>query len=442
MPPVALFRLAGHWLRSALLPATSLVLALGLCQCKTSSPSNVSDADVVVSVKDQKLGYYRDGKLVQSYKVSTSKFGVGDKPGSWQTPLGKHEVIAKIGRGLPTGAVLKSRQWNGEVLPPNAPGRDPIVSRIIWLSGLDPDNHNALRRFIYIHGTTEENRLGKPASYGCVRMSMSDVVDLFNEVNIGARVVITEEKLPAKEPMLASNSNPSTSAGSTSPVIELPSGPEPQHSLGQRRAKSSSPDSSPKTEADLALKTPKKKGKAADVASVSKEQTEPATPEKKSPGKFSGLFKHILPVSKTSQQTGSDEVVTSTAKDQDTPKGPQKKAKSEDVASASKVQATPRVSQKKGTHEDVASASKEQTDPTTPEKKSPAKFSGLFKHILPVSKTSPQKDLAEVVPSTTAKEQSTPKGSQKRPRARLSLPPPRIRAAPEKRAGPNRRRKP
>ena len=343
MPPVALFRLAGHWLRSALLPATSLVLALGLCQCKTSSPSNVSDADVVVSVKDQKLGYYRDGKLVQSYKVSTSKFGVGDKPGSWQTPLGKHEVIAKIGRGLPTGAVLKSRQWNGEVLPPNAPGRDPIVSRIIWLSGLDPDNHNALRRFIYIHGTTEENRLGKPASYGCVRMSMSDVVDLFNEVNIGARVVITEEKLPAKEPMLASNSNPSTSAGSTSPVIELPSGPEPQHSLGQRRAKSSSPDSSPKTEADLALKTPKKKGKAADVASVSKEQTEPATPEKKSPGKFSGLFKHILPVSKTSPQKDLAEVVPSTtAKEQSTPKGSQKKAKGEAVTSASKDPGSPR----------------------------------------------------------------------------------------------------
>jgi len=394
-----------------------LVLALGLCQCKNTTPSNVSDADVVVSVKDQKLGYYRDGNLVQSYKVSTSKFGVGDKPGSWQTPLGKHEVIAKIGRGLPTGAVLKSRQWNGEVLPPNAPGRDPIVSRIIWLSGLDADNHNALRRFIYIHGTTEENRLGKPASYGCVRMSMSDVVDLFNEVNIGARVVITEEKLPAKEPMLASNSNPSTSAGSTSPVIELPSGPEPQHSLGQRRAKSSStastPDTGPKTEAGLSLKTPKEKGKAVDVASASNDQTDPATPEKKSPGKFSGLFKHILPGSKTSQQNGSDDVVTSAPKDQPTPKGSQKKGKAEVVASAAKEQTTSKGSQKKGRAEVVASAAKEQTDPTPPEKTTPAKFSGLFKHILPVSKTSQQKDLAEVVSSTT-KDQPIPKVSPKK----------------------------
>ena len=223
------FRLRGCRIRQALLPIGSLALALGLCQCSSTS-SSVRDADVVVSVKDQKLGYYREGKLVQSFKVSTSKFGVGDKPGSCQTPLGKHEVIAKIGHGLPKGAVLKSRQWNGEVLQPNAPGRDPIVSRIIWLSGLDADNHNALRRYIYIHGTTEENLLGKPASYGCVRMSMADVIDLFNEVNIGARVVITKEKLPSTEMMVAAQSKPAPSpdpnpqpASSNPPIpVDLP----------------------------------------------------------------------------------------------------------------------------------------------------------------------------------------------------------------------------
>ncbi|MBN8418563.1 MAG: L,D-transpeptidase family protein [Verrucomicrobia bacterium] len=175
-----------------LLKAVGAVLLAGaLSQC-TSTPKG----DVVVSVKDQKLGIYNEGKLTKQYVISTSKFGLGDQKGSNRTPLGKHEVIAKIGQGLPAGAVLKSRRWNGEVLKPNAPGRDPIVSRILWLRGMETSNKNAFNRFIYIHGTPEENRLGKPASYGCVRMGMKDVVDLFNTVNVGAKVVITKGALP------------------------------------------------------------------------------------------------------------------------------------------------------------------------------------------------------------------------------------------------------
>lgn len=169
------------------------MLAVVLCQCTSQIPKG----DVVVSVKDQKLGIYdHDGKLAKSYVISTSKFGVGDQRGSNRTPLGQHEIVAKIGKGLPTGAVLKSRHWNGEVLKPNAPGRDPIVSRILWLKGMERSNRNAYNRFIYIHGTPEENRLGKPASYGCVRMGMKDVCDLFNSVGVGARVVITRGHLP------------------------------------------------------------------------------------------------------------------------------------------------------------------------------------------------------------------------------------------------------
>jgi len=135
--------------------------------------------------------------LKKEFPISTSKFGIGDQPNSYRTPLGKHEIIAKIGHGLPTGAVLKSRHWNGEVLKPNAPGRDPIVSRILWLRGMEGTNRNAMNRFIYIHGTTEESRLGKPASYGCIRMGMKDVVDLFEGVGIGAKVVVTRDKLPS-----------------------------------------------------------------------------------------------------------------------------------------------------------------------------------------------------------------------------------------------------
>lgn len=165
--------------------------AMFLCQC-----SSTPKAEVVVSVKEQKLGYYKDGHLVKKYTISTSKFGIGDKPGSCCTPLGRHEIIAKIGNGLPTGAVLKSRQWNGEVLPPNAPGRDPIVSRILWLRGLESQNRHAFGRYIYIHGTTEENRLGQPASYGCIRMGMRDVVNFYNQVPVGAKVVVTPGSLP------------------------------------------------------------------------------------------------------------------------------------------------------------------------------------------------------------------------------------------------------
>ena len=172
---------------------TPLVASL-LTQC--SAPRG--PAEVIVSVKEQKLGFYQGGKLTKEFKISTSKFGLGDKPGSNCTPLGAAEVIAKIGHGLPAGAVIKSRQWNGEVLKPNAPGRDPIVSRILWLRGLENTNRNAFNRFIYIHGTTEENRIGQPASYGCVRMRSKDVIDLFNTVSIGAKVIITEKKLPGR----------------------------------------------------------------------------------------------------------------------------------------------------------------------------------------------------------------------------------------------------
>lgn len=177
--------------------AACLLLAGCLSQCTSSLPKG----DVVVSVKDQKLGIYNtDGKLAKQYVISTSKFGLGDQRGSNRTPLGKHEIVAKIGHGLPAGAVLKSRHWNGEVLKPNAPGRDPIVSRILWLRGMESTNKNAFNRFIYIHGTPEEKNLGKPASYGCVRMGMSDVVDLFNTVNVGAKVVITKDHLPKGAP--------------------------------------------------------------------------------------------------------------------------------------------------------------------------------------------------------------------------------------------------
>ncbi|MBL9131738.1 MAG: L,D-transpeptidase [Verrucomicrobiaceae bacterium] len=170
--------------------SSALAAATLLCQC---TAGKVTRPDVVVvSVKDQRMGLYEGGELKKKYKVSTSKFGLGSAPGSYQTPLGRHQIVSKIGEGLPTGAVLKGRSWNGEVLTPNAPGRDPVVSRILWLSGREKTNRNTQNRLIYIHGTPEERSLGRPASYGCIRMGMKDVISAFGEIPVGTQVVITE----------------------------------------------------------------------------------------------------------------------------------------------------------------------------------------------------------------------------------------------------------
>jgi hypothetical protein len=166
----------------------SLLLLAGISGCGWVGEDDRHK--MIVSVRDQKMLLVRDGRPVKSYKVSTSKFGVGDTLRSNRTPLGRMEVARKIGDGQCCGAVFKSRRPTGEVLKPNAPGRDPIVSRILWLKGAEQQNRNAFRRFIYIHGTPEEWRLGSPASYGCIRMASRDVIDLYNRVGRGADVFI------------------------------------------------------------------------------------------------------------------------------------------------------------------------------------------------------------------------------------------------------------
>ncbi len=169
-------------------------LVLGLCQCTSTQPAG---AQVVVSVKEQKLAIYdSSGKQGQKYPVSTSKYGINDKPGTYGTPIGMHEVVAKIGKGARLGAVFKNRRPTGEVIKPGTPGRDPIVSRIMWLRGLESQNKNAYKRAIYIHGTADEAEIGRAVSYGCIRMKSRDVVDLFNMLPIGARVYITQTSLP------------------------------------------------------------------------------------------------------------------------------------------------------------------------------------------------------------------------------------------------------
>ncbi len=150
---------------------------------------------LVISVRDQKLGVIREGKRIATYSVSTSKFGLGDRFGSYRTPVGQMAIASKIGTGLRSGAVLKRRVPTGEILEPNAPGRDPIVTRIMILRGLEEQNRNAKSRGIYIHGTTEEKRIGNPVSYGCIRMRSRDVISVFRMVNVGSSVLISEDNL-------------------------------------------------------------------------------------------------------------------------------------------------------------------------------------------------------------------------------------------------------
>lgn len=129
------------------------------------------------------------------FPVSTSKFGLGDRPRSYATPLGALAVAGKVGAGARLGTVFKGCRPTGEVLRPNAPGRDPIVTRILRLRGLQASNARAYSRGIFIHGTPQECRIGQPASYGCIRMRSRDVMQVFDEVAVGTRVQIINASL-------------------------------------------------------------------------------------------------------------------------------------------------------------------------------------------------------------------------------------------------------
>src|SRR5215211_4327847 len=157
---------------------------------------------LIISVRDQKLMLVRNGDKVATYPISTSMFGLGDSWGRMTTPLGYLAVEKKIGDNVPVGAVFHNRRLTGEVLQPNTPGRDPITTRIIWLRGLEAQNAHAYQRCIYIHGTPQEKTIGRPASYGCIRMKSSDVAALYDRVPPGALVQLTPERLPklAKAP--------------------------------------------------------------------------------------------------------------------------------------------------------------------------------------------------------------------------------------------------
>jgi len=179
-------------------PVALILSVISATSAFAVAPLDTSN-QVIISVRDQKLVLLRNGSQVATYPISTSMFGLGDAWGRMTTPLGYLAVEKKIGDNVPVGAVFHKRRLTGEVLQPNAPGRDPITTRIIWLRGLEPQNAHAYQRCIYIHGTPEEKKIGRPASYGCIRMKSKDVAELYDQLPLGAVVQIVPDRMPKME---------------------------------------------------------------------------------------------------------------------------------------------------------------------------------------------------------------------------------------------------
>jgi L,D-transpeptidase YbiS len=144
-----------------------------------------------ISLQKQELIITRDGKPVRSFPVSSSRFGIGSEEGSMKTPIGEFQVHKKIGHEAPSGTIFKSRvPLNPEDPAPET--EDWVTSRILWLDGMEDHNANTRDRFIYIHGTKHEDKIGQPASHGCIRMRNADVIELFELVEEGTPVAIIE----------------------------------------------------------------------------------------------------------------------------------------------------------------------------------------------------------------------------------------------------------
>ncbi len=142
-----------------------------------------------VDVASQMLHLLRGVQVVRSFPVSTSRFGLGCEEGSYRTPLGRFRIAGKIGEGAAPGTIFRGRVPTGELA--RAGGEeDLILTRILWLHGIQPDNANTHKRFIYIHGTNQEDKIGTAASHGCIRMRNDEIAELFDLIPDGTEVEI------------------------------------------------------------------------------------------------------------------------------------------------------------------------------------------------------------------------------------------------------------
>lgn len=147
------------------------------------------EPSIHISVRRQSLALKAGRKKLAEYPVSTSRFGLGFEAGSCKTPTGRFRIVETIGAGKPLGTVFKSRR-PVKTTPKMMREDDLIMTRILWLDGLDPKNANTHDRYVYIHGTNQEEAIGTPASIGCIRMRNRDVAELFERVSTGTPVVI------------------------------------------------------------------------------------------------------------------------------------------------------------------------------------------------------------------------------------------------------------
>ena len=173
-------------------------------QAKTPKKQTI----LVTSITEQTLYAFNDLKLMASYAISSAEAGIGNQSGSNQTPLGVHQITEKIGENSQVASIFKARVNTHRIAkiiktPGTKSEADNITSRILWLEGLevgvnkgtdrDGNSVDSHSRYIYIHGTDEEGRLGEAASHGCIRMANQDVIELFDEVEVGCLAVITED---------------------------------------------------------------------------------------------------------------------------------------------------------------------------------------------------------------------------------------------------------
>lgn len=158
--------------------------------------------NILISVPEQSLTLFDHNAVLRRYSISTAKAGVGEVSGSYQTPRGQHLIRAKIGDGQPPNTVFVRRRPTGEIWTPELgeafPGRDWILTRILWLSGCEPGRNrlgkvDTMRRYIYIHGSPDSAEMGKPGSHGCVRMNNADMVELFDLVPVYTPVEIVAD---------------------------------------------------------------------------------------------------------------------------------------------------------------------------------------------------------------------------------------------------------
>jgi hypothetical protein len=149
-----------------------------------------SPLHLVVSVDDQTLRLFRGDECIREYPVSTSSRGTGFEENSFRTPTGRFCICERIGDGQPLGTIFRSRVPAGLWTPGEAMDDDLVLTRILRLDGLDPENANTLSRYIYIHGTNREDLIGVPASHGCIRLANADMIELFDRVSEGVPVAI------------------------------------------------------------------------------------------------------------------------------------------------------------------------------------------------------------------------------------------------------------